>query len=130
MPGLVPAADAARILLAYDGTLSARRALRRCARMCRAGDDLAVICVSPDGGERDGHLEEAVRLLATRGIGATAIAASGDAAQAICVTAAREGYDTIVVGRRNAQDAQLLLLGRVASRVVSGATCDVVVVAG
>ena len=45
------------------------------------------------------------------------------------MTAERDGYDTIVIGRRNERDAQLMLLGRVASRVVSGATCDVVVVA-
>ncbi len=129
MQGPVPARDAARILLAYDGSASARRALRRAAQMHRDGDVLAVICVSADGADREGHLDEALRLLAARGIDASSMAVAGDTAQAICVTAARDGYDTIVVGRRNEQDAQLLLLGRVASRVVNGAECDVVVVA-
>jgi nucleotide-binding universal stress UspA family protein len=129
MHGPPPGPYGTRTLLAYDGTASARRALLRAARMHRDGDDLAVICVSPDGSDREGHLGEAVRLLAERGIAAEPIAVAGETAQAICVTAARDGYDTIVIGRRNALDAHLLLLGRVASRVVDGAACDVVVVA-
>ena len=119
-----------RILLAYDGTASARRALLRAVRMHRDGDDLGVICVHEPSSDGNGHLDEARRLLAERGIEAAPIAVSAeDPARVICVTAERDGYDTIVIGRRNERDAQLLLLGRVASRVVSGATCNVVVVA-
>jgi nucleotide-binding universal stress UspA family protein len=123
--GLLPG----RILLAYDGTSSARRALRRAAALHRDGDEIAVIYVSEDGDDRDGHVDEGRRLLADRGIDARAIVAAGQAAYAICVTAERDGYDTIVVGRRNPRDAGRLLLGRVAGRVVDGAHCDVVVVA-
>ena len=121
---------AERILLAYDGTASARRALRRAARMHREGDDLGVICVHEPSTDSQEHLDEARRLLGESGIEAVPIAvAADDPARVICVTAERDGYDTIVIGRRNARDAQLMLLGQVASRVVSGATCDVVVVA-
>jgi nucleotide-binding universal stress UspA family protein len=118
---------ATRTLLAYDGTVSARRALLRAATLHRDGDDLGVIHVHD--GDDGGHLDEARRLLAHSGIDATPIAVGGEPARVICVTAERDGYDTIVVGRRNARDAHLMLLGRVAARVVSGATCDVVVVA-
>jgi nucleotide-binding universal stress UspA family protein len=118
-----------RILVAYDGTPSARRALQRAAAMHREGDDVSVIHVVNHGEDHDGHLEEARSLLAERGIEAAPIEAAGNPARAICVTAERDGYDTIVVGRRNRRDAGLLLLGSVAARVVSGATCDVVVVA-
>ena len=121
---------AERILLAYDGTASARRALRRAAKLHREGDDLGVICVHEPSADGNGHLAEARRLLAERGIEAAPIAVAGeDPARVICVTAERDGYDTIVIGRRNERDAQLMLLGHVSSRVVSGATCDVVVVA-
>jgi nucleotide-binding universal stress UspA family protein len=48
---------------------------------------------------------------------------------AICVAAERDEYDTMLVGRRNLHDAGSLRLGMVAARVVSGAPCDVVVVA-
>jgi nucleotide-binding universal stress UspA family protein len=115
--------------LAYDGTLSARRALQRAAMIHRAGDEVSVIHVIEPGGDHDGHLAEARRLLAERGIDATPIEATGNPARSICVTAERDGYDTIVVGRRNMGDRGLLLLGSVAARVVSGATCDVIVVA-
>jgi nucleotide-binding universal stress UspA family protein len=118
-----------RILLAYDGTPSARRALQRAAAMHREGDHVGVIHVINHGEDHDGYLEAARRLLAERGIDATPIAAAGNPARAICVAAERDGYDTIVVGRRNVRDARLLLLGSVAARVVSGAACDVVVVA-
>jgi nucleotide-binding universal stress UspA family protein len=123
------ARHAGRTLVAYDGTPSALRALHRAAAMHREGDDVGVIHVTEPGQHDDGHLDEARRLLAERGIDATPIAAAGSPARAICVTAERDGYDTIVVGRRNVRDAGRLLLGSVAARVVSGAVCDVVVVA-
>ena len=118
-----------RILLAYDGTPSARRALQRAAMIHRDGDEVAVIHVLDHGEDDDGHLEEAHRLLTERGIDATPITATGNPARSICVAAERDGYDTIVVGRRNMGDRGLMLLGSVAARVVSGAACDVVVVA-
>ena len=91
---------------------------------------MSVIHVSERGDDDAGdHLEDACRLLAERGIEATPIAGEGNPARVICVTAERDGYDTIIVGRRNLRDAGLLLLGSVAARVVSGALCDVVVVA-
>jgi nucleotide-binding universal stress UspA family protein len=118
-----------RILVAYDGSPSARRALDRAASLHSGGSDLGRIHVDDHGQEPDGHLEEARRLLAARGIDAELIGAAGSPAHAICVTAERDGYDMIVVGRRNLRDAGLLLLGSVSARVVAGAACDVVVVA-
>jgi nucleotide-binding universal stress UspA family protein len=118
-----------RILLAYDGTPSARRALQRAALIHREGDEVGVIHVIEHGGDHDGHLADAQRWLTERGIAATSIEATGNPARSICVTAERDGYDTIVVGRRNMGDRGLMLLGSVAARVVSGAACDVVVVA-
>ena len=118
-----------RMLLAYDGSPSAGRALQRAVAMHRQGDTVGVICVTAQGDGEAGHLEGALHLLAERGIDATAIAGEGNPAHAICVAAERDDYDTILVGRRNLHDAGMLLLGSVAARVVSGAACDVVVVA-
>jgi nucleotide-binding universal stress UspA family protein len=120
---------AKRILVAYDGTPSARRALQRAATMYREGDDVALARVKEDGDDVVAQLDEARALLAERGIVATSITLVGSPARAICVAAERDGYDVIVVGRRNLRDAGQLLLGSVAARIVSGATCDVVVVA-
>jgi nucleotide-binding universal stress UspA family protein len=97
--------------------------------MHREGDDLAVIHVVEHGQDHGGHLEDARRLFAECGIDARPIALAGNAARSICVTAERDAYDTIVLGRRNTGDGRLMLLGSVAARVVSGAGCDVVVVA-
>ena len=118
-----------RTLLAYDGSPSARRALQRAAMIHRDGDEVGVIHVLDHGEDDDGQLEEAHRLLTERGIDAIPITATGNPARSICVAAERDGYDTIVVGRRNMGDRGLMLLGSVAARVVSGAVCDVVVVA-
>jgi nucleotide-binding universal stress UspA family protein len=118
-----------RILLAYDGSPSARRALHRAAMIHREGDRLAVIHVIDRERDHSRHLEDAQRLLTERGITATSIEETGNPASSICVMAERDGYDTIVVGRRNMGDRGLMLLGSVAARVVAGALCDVVVVA-
>jgi nucleotide-binding universal stress UspA family protein len=117
-----------RLLLAYDGSPSARRALQRVIAMYRDGDDVGVICVSDHGSDATGHLPDARGLLAERGIAATLLSCGGNPARAICVAAERDDYDTILVGRRNLR-AGGLLLGSVAARVVSGAACDVMVVA-
>jgi nucleotide-binding universal stress UspA family protein len=131
-----------RILVAYDGSPSARRALARAATILRDGDELAVLAVAAptlasigpnptilpaDLDERNRELAEAQAWLEDRGIQATTLAGIGEAGPAICGTAEREGYDTIVVGRRNVTGIRRLLLGSVSSRVVNGATCDVIV---
>lgn len=120
---------ATKRLIAYDGSPSARRALQQAAKLHRPGDEVGVIYVIEHGEDADPFLDEACRLLEQRGVTATPIVTSGKPAQAICVTAERLGYDTIVVGRRNGCDAGLLLLGSVAGRVVSGAAGHVLVVA-
>ena len=123
------ARQAGRILVAYDGSPSARRALDRAASLHRGGAAFGLIHVREHGPHDDGALEEARLGLAARGIDAQVVQAQGAAARAICVAAERDDYDMIVVGRRNLRDAGLLLLGSVAARVVAGAACDVVVVA-
>jgi nucleotide-binding universal stress UspA family protein len=117
------------MLVAYDGTPSARRALARAIVLHRDGARVGLIHVNEHGDDSDGHLDEARAALAAHGIEADPIAVAGSAAHAICIAAERDGYDTIVVGRRNLRHTGQLLLGSVASRVVAGATCDVVVVA-
>lgn len=118
-----------RRLVAYDGSPSARRALEHAAALHRAGDSMGVIHVVERAHAGNGYLDEAFRTLSARGIDAKSIEVVGNPAHAICVTADREAYDTIVVGRRNLRDAGLVLLGSVAGRVVAGAPCNVLVVA-
>jgi nucleotide-binding universal stress UspA family protein len=118
-----------RRLVAYDGSPSARRALRHAAELHRAGDDLALIHVVAHRGDPSDELDEARSYLSALGIDATPCLIAGSPAHAICVEAERHEYDTIVVGRRNVSDAGLVLLGSVSARVVAGASGNVVVVA-
>jgi nucleotide-binding universal stress UspA family protein len=124
-----PPPRATHRLIAYDGSVSALRALKHAAKLHREGDKAAVIFVQDGPSDSAPALEEACHLLELQGIEATPIAAAGKPAQTICMTAERLGYDTIVIGRRNGRDSGLLLLGSVAARVVSGAAGHVLVVA-
>jgi nucleotide-binding universal stress UspA family protein len=133
-----------KLLVGYDGTESAKRALERAAGMAGDGVTLGVISVAPivPGGPRSGgpfspgdgpaehqaELTEATEYLAGRGITPAAIAAAGDPAKAICEAAERDGYTTIVVGRRNLSAAKHLLLGSVSDGVAHHAGCDVLIV--
>jgi nucleotide-binding universal stress UspA family protein len=133
----------AKILVAYDGTASARRALERTAAIRRDGDEVVVISVAPvlrSGPRTAGpfmpgdtpvehrqELDEAVAILSEQGIDAARLEAIGDPGTAICDAAEERGIDTIVVGSRNLKGVQRLLLGSVSERVAHRAKCDVLI---
>jgi nucleotide-binding universal stress UspA family protein len=133
-----------RILIAYDGTDSARRALERAVTIAGDGDVLGLISVVPlvgTGGRSGGpfpagdgpaehrdDLTEGAGLLAEHGRAVSeTIEAIGDPATAICDAAAEHGYDMIAIGSRNLRGMKRLLLGSVAEKVVHHAACDVLV---
>jgi nucleotide-binding universal stress UspA family protein len=118
-----------KMLVAYDGSPSARRALLHAAALHRDGYKLGVIHVVAPDEEPRGEIDEACRLLEARGISAIPSVAVGSRGRAICIAAESQDFDTIVIGRRNVRDAAMVLLGSVASRVVAGALCNVLVVA-
>ena len=133
-----------KLLVGYDGTESAKRALGRAAEMVANGDTLGVISVAPviPGGPRSGgpfsagdgpdehraEITEAVEFLRGHGIQPNTIVAAGDPAKAICEAAERDGYTTIVVGRRNLSAVKHLVLGSVSDGVAHHAACDVLIV--
>ena len=131
-----------KVVVGYDGSDSAKRALERAAQL--AGDWGQVVVVSAaeshartgitegahlDPSEVQGrrsNLEEAKTLLAERGIEAETVEAQGDPGNVI-VDAAK-GADLVVVGSRGLNPVQRLLLGSVSSKVVHRAEPDVLVV--
>jgi nucleotide-binding universal stress UspA family protein len=135
-------ADAGKIIVGYDGSEAAERALRRAAAL--AGDRrrilvLAVaepyprtgvtIPVNRDWDEvrrRRHDLEAAREFLSERGFDPETVEAFGSPAEVI-VEAAQEA-ELVVVGSRKLNRLQRLLLGSVSSRVVRDAPCDVLVV--
>ena len=128
-----------RLLIAYDGSAPARRALAHGAALALPGDAVSVINVMPEPGvgaqieppsdERNRQwslLGEAQRFLADRGIDAASVSPVGDVATEILTAAERIGADVIVVARHRRHAPHLL--GSVSGRIVRSASCDVLVV--
>lgn len=133
-----------RIVVGFDGSETAMRALGRAADEIDPGGTLTLLTVEPTA-HSSGVLsedllsaspdaaalaEEARLSLGTRDdITVEAIVRKGDPA-AIMLEAARDARaDLIVIGRRGRDFAARALLGSVAERVVNQAPCDVLVVA-
>jgi nucleotide-binding universal stress UspA family protein len=132
-----------KILVAYDGSESAQRALGQAADFARDGAEVSVVSVAeplPQFGragamllpeeeqERARELLDARRTLADRGLTAKVVERRGEAAAMIVDEAEREGSDLIVMGTRGLDAAQRWLVGSVSTRVVQRAPCDVLVV--
>jgi len=132
-----------RVLLCYDGSAEARRALERVGEIasvvpCR----VTVVSVAEplyarppytgyaDPGEERAHhrlLEEAAESLRGQGVESTTLEPVGDPAAAI-VDSARDGADLVVVGSRHRGLIKRLLFRSVSAEVVVEAPCDVLVV--
>jgi nucleotide-binding universal stress UspA family protein len=132
-----------RILLCYDGSAEARRALERVGEIasvvpCR----VAVVSVAEpiypnppytgyaDPGEEQAHRrlrEEAAENLGREGVDTTTLEPVGDPAAAILDTAP-DGADLVVVGSRHRGLIKRLLFRSVSAKVIVEAPCDVLVV--
>jgi nucleotide-binding universal stress UspA family protein len=130
------------VLLAYDGSEGARRALEQAASLVRDGDAVTVVSVaeglplfgyasalpSPEQEEeRQAQLVEAATRLAERGIAASLVRRSGDPATAILDVAEQEGADLIVMGTRGRSAVERWLIGSVSTKVLHHARCSVLV---
>ena len=128
-----------QVLVAYDGSVPARRALVHAAELARPGDAVTIVNVMPEPGvgarieppvdERNRQwclLDEAQRLLAGRGIRARTMAPVGDAATEILAAAEVVSADVIVVARHRGHVPHPL--GSITSRLVRSASCDVLAV--
>lgn len=135
-----------QIVVGYDGSENARRALERAAEL--AGPETTVTVVAavdvhrPVAGrgpgvapldpkevaERERALREAVDLLRERGVAAVPVEGIGEPAKAIVETASEVGADLVVVGTRGRGALARLALGSVSTAVAHDAPCDVLVV--
>jgi nucleotide-binding universal stress UspA family protein len=131
-----------KILVAYDGSASAKRALAEAARLAN-GEPVSVVSVAEplprfgrapamvvpeESEERERELDEAGALLAAAGVKATIVERKGDPATRIVDEAEREHVDLIVMGTRGLGRGQRLLLGSVSDEVLRHAPCRVLVV--
>ena len=137
-----------KVLVAYDGSPNAKRALTRAAHVASGtGASLRVVVVvnpiTPSYGpiapnypqdfiqrimsEADRALKEALAMCA--GVkGVSGSVEEGRPAETILAVAKREGSDLIVVGRRGISGVERFLLGGVSNNVVNNSACDVLVV--
>jgi nucleotide-binding universal stress UspA family protein len=130
------------VLIAYDGSEPARRALARVARFMPDASVAVVTVADPiyrdprytgfadpneERQQRD-LLEEARAALAESGIEATTAAPVGQAADEIVRTAAEAKADLVVLGARGLSTVKRLVLGSVSTKVLHEAPCDVLVV--
>jgi nucleotide-binding universal stress UspA family protein len=132
-----------RILLAYNGDDSSRRALDRAAELAHAlGAPITVVSVVPvryghaaavdpwdDEAVHDAELREARELLAERGLDAELVRLSGLVPQAIEALAARNDFDLVVVGSRHLGTVWRVLLQSVSEHVASHTNASVVIAA-
>jgi nucleotide-binding universal stress UspA family protein len=119
---------AKKILVGYDGSDAALRALDAAADLAGYGSTLAVVRVAGGGQDGGGHLGAARDRLLVRQKTADYFEVAGDPADTLVETARDLESDLIVVGRRSRNALRRLMLGSVSAKVVRRAPCDVLVV--
>ena len=134
--------SAMKVLLAYDGSEGARRALDVVLGLTGQDDRVTVVGVaegipifgyagtlpSPEQElERDRQLSEVDEALGERGISVTLVPRAGDPATTILDVAERDGFDLIVMGTRGLGTAERWLIGSVSDKVLHHAHCSVLV---
>jgi nucleotide-binding universal stress UspA family protein len=131
-----------KIVVGYDGSEAAKRALERATTLAGEQNRIVVVAAAeshartgitegahldPSEVERRRRdLDDAQAYLAKRGIEGETIEAQGDPGEVI-VEAAKDA-DLAIVGSRGLNPLQRLLMGSVSSKVVHRAECDVLVV--
>jgi nucleotide-binding universal stress UspA family protein len=134
-----------RIVVGYDGSPEAGRALERAATLAKAlGSEVTVVSVAHVAGtgghamgpydptdtpeEHEAEVEEAAAKLAESGIEAEVVSGTGKAAAAIVSVAKDREADLIVVGGRDLNALARLFGASVSDNVAHHADCDVLIV--
>lgn len=132
-----------RILVAYHGGDSARRALYAAAQLARATHaHVGIISVVPlypsrgpdqpapwdDADKHQRDLEEAERVFRASGIEPELISLTGEPAALIEQAAESRGYDTIVLGGKRKSWLRRLLTGSVMTEVLARSRATLIVV--
>jgi nucleotide-binding universal stress UspA family protein len=118
-----------RVLVGYDGSKSAVKALDAAAALVGYGSTLAVVTVGPLGAAfTESALGEARDHLLQLQVPATYLPRYGDPADELVDAAQVLGADVVVVGGRTQNGHLELGLGPVSGDVVQRAPCDVLVV--
>jgi nucleotide-binding universal stress UspA family protein len=135
-------AVASRIVVGYDGSEAARRALDRAAQLAGYGTTVTVVSVAPsvyaqglppiadpdDAAWTRALLDEARDRLTLRHVPVHTRDAIGEPAAVIIETADELQADLIVMGTRNGNALKRFVLGSTSTKVLQNAHSDVLVV--
>jgi len=131
------------VIVGYDGSDQAKRALDRAAEYGQAGAKVTVVSTAGverhsarSMGRRDednqsevsSELDEGVAALKAKGVHALSIYGEGDAADVLIEAAKEAGADLVIVGTRGLGGAKRALLGSTSTKVAHNAPCDVLIV--
>ena len=123
------AAPPRSILVGYDDSDAARRALDRAADLAGYGSRLTVVSVERDEGPMLGPVLDNARMrLTERHVAATYLQPGGEPADAIVEAAEEIAADLVVVGRRSHGPLRRSELGSLSAAVARRAPCEVLVV--
>jgi nucleotide-binding universal stress UspA family protein len=120
------AAQPRKIVVGYDGSETAQRALDRASELAGYGSTLTVVNVRRAGAPERQTVERAREHLLRRNVSARYLEPCGGAATELVEAARSADADLLIVGRRSA--LKRALLGSVSEAVVRDAPCDVLVV--
>jgi nucleotide-binding universal stress UspA family protein len=131
------------IVLGFDGSPAAERALERAAALTGADGRVVIVTASvspppsvvdepivggPSPADRDALLERAATALRSRGIEPALVAADAGPTEALLEAARAHDASLIVLGSRASDYPTRVILGSTAENVVRQAPCDVLVV--
>jgi nucleotide-binding universal stress UspA family protein len=123
------AAQPKRIVVGFDGSEGARRALDAAVGLMGYGSTMVVVSVTPESEvPRADRLDAARELLLAQLVTARYEPRVGDPADEIVRVASDVAADVIVVGRRGPDERDGADTGSVSGEVVRAASCDVLVV--
>jgi nucleotide-binding universal stress UspA family protein len=137
----VPASERRTVVVGYDGSQAARRALVRAAETAGAGGRIVVVTAVPPaetlGQEPENEaplvdpehvIGEAVALLGAHDVEVSARVEEADPAEALVAAASEAGAAVIAVGARGDSYLARALRGSVAEKLVARAPCDLLVI--
>ena len=130
------------ILVAYDGSELARKALNKAVELLKKGDDLILAHVIPTTmlaefvdippevttAKAQGLMNEALSMLKEKGVQATGLVREGDIADTIIKIGSELQVDIIVLGEKGVSKVDRFALGSVADKVVKYARRPVLIV--
>jgi nucleotide-binding universal stress UspA family protein len=122
------AAQPRRILVAFDGSDAAWRALDAAIRLTGYGSTLTVATVAPEGHTPPARLDDVRERVHARGLTAAYVQRAGDPAEELLRAAEELGAELLVVGRSGAERGDAEPAGSVSATLVRRARCDVLVV--